>query len=187
MILGITGTFASGKDAVGEYLEKKGFEHYSTGDEVFAIAQEKGIEPTRDNLRELANKLRDKYGPEYLSRRIMENKVKTDKVVVAGLRQPGEIKYLQKFPDFYLIAVDAPVELRFKRMRKRARPGDPKTIDAMIEKERKEMESKSKNAQKIHECMMMADYKIINDGTFEQLNKKVDAILDEIKKKKGGK
>jgi dephospho-CoA kinase len=187
MILGITGTFASGKDAVGEYLEKKGFEHYSTGDEVFAIAQEKGIKPTRDNLRELANKLRDKYGPEYLSRRVMENKVKTDKVVIAGLRQPGEIKYLQKFPNFHLIAVDAPVELRFKRMRKRARPGDPETIEAMIEKERKEMESKGKNAQKIHECAMMADYTIINDGTFKQLNKKVDAILDKIKRRKKGK
>lgn len=180
MIVGLTGTFAAGKDAVAEYLEEKGFEHFSTGEEVAEIAREKGIETTRDNLRELANKLRDEFGSEYLSRRIIENKAKTNKIAITGLRQPGEVKYLKSLKDFYLIAVDAPVELRFQRMRERARPGDPETLEAMIEKEKKEMEAKGQNAQKIHECMQMADYTIINDASFEKLHKEVDGALAEI-------
>jgi len=180
MIIGLTGTFAAGKDAVAEYLEEKGFEHFSTGEEVAEIAREKGIETTRDNLRELANKLRDEFGSEYLSRRIIENKAKTDMIAITGLRQPGEVKYLKSLKDFHLIAIDAPAKLRFERMRERARPGDPKTLDAMIEKEKKEMQAKGQNAQKIHECMEMADYKIINSGSFEDLHKEVDNVLREI-------
>jgi dephospho-CoA kinase len=59
MIIGLTGTFAAGKDAIADYIAKKGFEHFSTGEEVAEIAKEKGIKNTRDNLRELANDLRD--------------------------------------------------------------------------------------------------------------------------------
>jgi len=182
VIIGLTGTFAAGKDTVADYLEKDGFEHFSTGEEVAEIAREMGIETTRDNMRELANKLRDEYGPEYLSRRVIEQKAKTDKIVVTGLRQPGEVKYLSTLPNFHMIAIDAPVELRFERMKKRNRPGDPTSIGAMREKEQKEMESKGKNAQKIHECIEMAEYKIINDGDFKDLYKEVDDVIGKIQK-----
>lgn len=184
MIIGLTGTFASGKDTIADYLQKSGFEHFSTGEEVAEIAREKGIEPTRDNMRELANSLRDEFGAEYLSRRVIEQKAKTNMVVVTGLRQPGEVRYLQSLDDFHLIAVDAPVEVRFERMKERARPGDPETLESMIEKEKKEMEHKGKNAQKIHECMEMADFTIANDGTFEDLYKEVDSVIERLRQKK---
>jgi dephospho-CoA kinase len=181
LIIGLTGTFAAGKDTVAEYFEKeKSFEHFSTGAIVTDIARERGIEPTRDNLRELGNTLRDKYGPDYLSRQAIEKKAKTDKVVITGLRQPGEIKYLQSLGNFYLIAVDAPIELRFERMQERHRPGDPATIDEMREKEKKEMEASGANAQKIKECMTMADYFIVNDTTIKELNKHAEEIYRQI-------
>ncbi|MCX6809626.1 MAG: AAA family ATPase [Candidatus Berkelbacteria bacterium] len=183
MIIGLTGTFAAGKDTVADYLEKSGFEHFSTGEEVAEIAREKGIETTRDNLRELANDLRDKYGPEFLSRRVMEKKAKTDRVVVTGLRQPGEIKYLKTFPNFFLISVDAPAEIRFERMKERNRPGDPKTLKDMITKEKKEMESAGKNAQRIHECIVMADYHLVNGGDLPTLYKHTDEVLEDMKSK----
>lgn len=183
MIIGLTGTFASGKDTVADYLEKKGFEHFSTGEEVSEIAREKGIETTRDNLRELANKLRDEFGADYLSRRVIEEKAKTDKVVITGLRQPGEIEYLKNQGNFVMIAVDAPIELRFERMAERKRPGDPESLESMKEKEQKEMQNSGKNAQKIHECMKMADYTIINDGSFKDLYKKVDELIENINRK----
>ena len=182
MIIGLTGTFAAGKDTVAEYLETKGFENYSTGDVVREIAQKKGIKLTRDNQRELANKLRDEFGPEFLSREIIEKKAKTDKIAVSGLRQPGEIEYLKGLGDFYLIAVDAPVEARFERMAIRKRKGDPKTLKEMVEKEKKEMESTGDNAQRIHQCMQMADKLVMNEGDRELLHKRVDEALSEFKK-----
>ncbi|OQA52159.1 MAG: hypothetical protein BWY43_00614 [candidate division WS2 bacterium ADurb.Bin280] len=176
MIVGITGTFAAGKDAVAEYLEEKGFEHFSLGHEIVDVAKERGIEPTRDNLRILGNALREEHGSDYLPKRVLEKSTK-ENVAIAGIRQPGEIEYLRNKPDFILIAVDAPIELRFERMKDRAREGDPQTIEELAEKEKKEMESEGKNVQKIHECMELADYKIVNNGTFEDLHKEVDNAI----------
>lgn len=179
MIIGLTGTFAAGKDTVAEYLVEKGFEHHSTGDQIREIAEERGIKQNRDVLRELGNELRDKYGSEFLCRRIIEEKAKTDKVVISGIRQPGEIEYLRELGHFHLIAVDAPVEVRFERMQQRNREGDPKTIEEMVEKERKEMESAGPNAQRIHECMQLADSLLINDKDREELHEKVDEVLEK--------
>ena len=177
MIIGLTGTFAAGKDTVAEHLMTKGFEHYSTGDQIREIAEERGIKQSRDVLRELGNELRDEHGSEYLCRRIIEEKAKTDKIVISGIRQPGEIKYLRELGHFHLIAVDAPVEVRFERMKLRDREGDPKTIEEMVDKERQEMESAGKNAQRIHECMQMADTLIINDNDKGALDVKIDEII----------
>lgn len=177
MIIGLTGTFAAGKDTVAEHLMTKGFEHHSTGDQIREIAEQRKIKQNRDVLRELGNELRDKFGSEYLCRRIIEEKAKTDKVVISGIRQPGEIEYLRTLGNFHLIAVDAPIEMRFERMKLRNREGDPKTLEELVEKERKEMESAGANAQRIHECMQMADSLVINDGDKEALDKKTDEIL----------
>ena len=183
MIIGITGTFAAGKDTVADYLKSKGFECFSLGDEVRQIAKERGVELTRDSQREMGNTIRDELGDDYLAKRVMQ-KAKSEKVAIAGIRQPGEIRFLKTQPDFYLIAVDAPIELRFERMSARHRTGDPENIEVLREKEEKEMRSEGKNAQKIGECMEMADFTVTNDGDIEKLQKEVDGVLEEIGSKK---
>lgn len=183
MIIGITGTFASGKDTVAEYLEGRGFEHFSLSDELRKIAKEQNIEPTRDNLRELGNSIRDKFGPDYLPRKVL-SKAKSDKVLISSIRQPAEIAFLRKQKNFVLLGIDAPIEMRFERLRKRNRPGDPKSLEELKEKEAKEMQNDSANAQKLHECMSSVDYIILNNGDFNKLYKEVDRVLSELYKKK---
>jgi len=180
VIIGLTGTFAAGKDTVAEYLQDKGFEHYSTGDIVREIAKEQNLVPTRDNLRDLGNELRDKFGADFLAKQIIEKKAKTKKIIVSGIRQPGEVKYLKNLKGFYLLAVDAPAKARFERMKKRQREGDPETLKEMLEKEKKEMESAGINAQQIHKCMQAADKLILNDGDMDLLYKRVDKALEQI-------
>ena len=178
MIIGITGTFASGKDTIADYLEDKGFEHFSLSGELREIAKEKEIEPTRDNLRYLGNSVRDEFGPDYLPKRVLQ-RAKTDRVLISSIRQPAEIEFLKKQKDFFLIGVDAPIELRFERLKKRNRPGDPGTLEELKEKEEKEMQSKGKNCQKLHQCMQMADRTIVNDGNYQELYKEVDRVLSK--------
>lgn len=182
MIIGVTGTFSAGKDTVADYLAEKGFEHFSLGDEIREIAKERGIEGNRDAQRKLGNDLRDEFGPAYLAQRVIKKKAK-DNVVIAGIRQPAEIEYLETLPDFNLIAVDAPIEIRFQRMQARKRPGDPETLQDLITKEEKEMNSTDKNAQKISECMALADFTIVNDGNMNRLDRDIDEILNKIEAK----
>ena len=178
MIIGITGTFAAGKDTVADYLKEKGFEHFSLGEELTDIANERGLAVSRDNLRELGNEMRDQNGPEYLAKRVM-GKVSKENVAIAGIRQPAEIDFLKQQKSFYLVSVDAPIEIRFERMSSRSREGDPKTLEELKEKEQKEM-SGSKNAQQILACMERADFTIINDGDFQKLHKEVDNVIVRI-------
>ena len=51
MIIGLTGSYCSGKDTVADYLvNKKGFSHISLSDIIRQELQKAGIEPTRENL-----------------------------------------------------------------------------------------------------------------------------------------
>lgn len=177
IIIGITGTFAAGKDTIADYLEKKGFEQYGLSDQIREFARQKGLEPTRDVLRNLGNEIRDKYGPEYLVKTVIEQKATGNRILISGIRQPAEVEYLKQFDNFILLAVDAPIEMRFERMKKRNRSGDPKTLEELREKEEREMESKGKNCQKIHQCIQMADFILINDGDYQKLYKEVEDAI----------
>ncbi|MCK4521881.1 MAG: AAA family ATPase [Nanoarchaeota archaeon] len=174
MIIGLTGTFASGKDEIAKYLQNKGFAHYSLSDVIRDYATEKGLEHSRKNLRMLGNELRTKYGPAVLAKKIKDKF--TGKDVVSSIRNPAEIEELKKQKDFVLIGVDAPVELRFERAMKRGRIENALTLKKFKENEKKE-NIKNKTNQQLNECLKMADKLIINDSTLEELYKKIEKVI----------
>jgi dephospho-CoA kinase len=47
--------------------------------------------------------------------------------------------------------------------------------------EQKEMDSTDLNKQNLRKCIEMADYKIENNGTIDDLNSKIEEILKVIK------
>lgn len=183
MIIGLTGTFASGKDTIADYLvERKGFEAVGLGDIVREFVKKYNWPNTREAQQKMGNKLRDEHGADFLMREAIK-RTKAPNVVIAGVRQPKEADFLKETKDAYLISVDAPIEIRIKRIIERNRPGDPKDLAELKEKEDKEMNAgfKSANCQNISYCMKNADSAVINDGTIEKLNKKTEDILNNIK------
>jgi len=180
MIIGLTGKNASGKGEAANYLKAKGFTYFSLSDELREEAKEKNIEPIRENLIKLGNELREKFGANYLAKRI-NDKIKENKnnnFVVDSIRNSGEIKELRENKDFILIGVDAPVELRFERAMERGRAGDAQTLDEFKELEEKE-NIKNKTRQQLDESLKAADKVIINDGSLEDLHKKIDLLINK--------
>lgn len=176
MIIGLTGANASGKGEAAEYLKSKGFEYYSLSDILREEARLKGIAPSRENLIRLGNELRKKNGPSVLADlAIKKAPVKKD-YVIDSIRNPFEIKALKKLKGFTLLGIDAPVELRFKRIVARKRPGDPKTLEEFKEKEKRENIASDTN-QQLDYCLKLADKLILNDSTIENLHKKIDLVL----------
>ena len=51
-----------------------------------------------------------------------------------------------------------------------------------VEQEELEMKSTDPNKQNLSACIAMADNVFYNSGTIEELNKKVEAVLDELRK-----
>ena len=186
MIIGLTGTFASGKDTIADYLVKeKGFGAYGSGDVVREYVKELGWPMTRDSQREMANKLRQERGADFLVKEAIKKSPGENKVI-SGIRQPNEAEFFTNTKGAYLIAVDAPIEIRFNRIVKRKREGDPVTLEELRTKENKEMSNSANNpnCQNISACMKIANYKIDNSGTFSELYEEIEKALDQIKNNK---
>ncbi len=186
MIIGLTGKNASGKGEVANYLKSKGFVYYSLSDVIREEATKRGLEHSRGNLINLGNELRGKFGPDYLAKQInnktsqqlIENK--NQNFVIDSIRNPNEAKELMKNEGFILIGIDAPIELRFKRLLERNRIGDAKTLEDFREQEQRE-NLKSDTNQQLDKTFGMAEKVIVNDGTLEELHKKIDRLLKELK------
>lgn len=179
MIIGLTGTICAGKGEIVKYLKSKGFEYFVYSDILREEAEKRGIEPTRENLQKLGSSMKIEYGNGVLSRKILE-KIKTNKAVVDGVRTPSEVRELRKAGNFFLIGVNAPQRLRYERLRKRGREGDP--TDFRRFKRADNLENRGKTeGQQINKCLKMADFLIINNGSLDDLKKKVDKVLESTK------
>ena len=172
--IGLTGLNASGKGTVAELLIDKGYTYYSLSDIVREEATALGRDHSRENLIYVGNKLRKEQGPAVLAKRIVQ-KI-TGSAVIDSIRNVAEINELRKLPGFILIAVDAPVELRFERAKKRGRVGFEKSLQEFIAVEQKE-NSEDPNKQQLFECLKSADVTIINDGSTEDLKKKLTSFF----------
>ena len=179
MIIGIAGMPSSGKDTVAEIFEKKGYKHISLSQVLRDMAKKQGIEPTTENLTEFGNSTRLKYGLGYLAKEAL--KEARGDTVITSIRQPGEVDVLRKRKDFYLIAIDATLENRWKRLSARRRLGDPATLDEMKSIEKRQSKAGGSKDMQNDVVMEMADYYIDNNGTKEQLKKQVEETMEEIK------
>ncbi len=184
MIIGVTGMYASGKDTIAQHLEKKGFLHYSLSDEIREEAKRRKIAVTRNNLINLANELRNKFGPRILADRVrIKMRLHPSKdYVVTSIRNPEETRSLQEESDFILIAASADPKLRFEWLKLRAREEDPKTFREFVEKEKIE-QSADPTKQQLHKVISQAKIVLHNEGTIEELQRKADKMLLDLRKK----
>lgn len=187
MILGLIGKNASGKGEVANYLKKKGFIYFSLSDELREEATKKSLSHERETLISLGNILRKQNGPQYLAEKI-SNKIKNNlkngngkNFVVDSIRSPFEAKEFMKNKDFLLIGIDAPIELRFERLKNRNRIGDAKTLEEF--KKQEEMENtKNPVSQQLDATFSLAGKRINNNGSLGELHEKIDELLEELNK-----
>lgn len=120
-LIGIAGSFASGKDTIAHALEADyGFTHVSTGDMVRAAAMKERGSIERPVLHEVATEHRYRYGAGVFVEHALE---KPRPLVITGIRSLGEAKAL-KVAGGVLLFIDAPVEVRYERMKARHRDAE---------------------------------------------------------------
>jgi len=183
MIIGITGWFAAGKDTACDYLASKGFTKISLSDIIREHCSKEGIEHSRDNLREMGNRLREKYGPDYLAQEALRRMQSSDKktnYVIPSVRQTAEVNILRKDPEFVLWEIYAPQKIRYKRLLERARTEDEKSItfEEFVAKEEVE-KGDGPNCQQVDKVIDMADKKIDNSGDFNSLYNNINSALED--------
>ena len=186
MIIGLTGTYGSGKDTVARYLEKnKAFAHYSLSDELRKELEKRAVPPVRENLIRIGTELRGNEGNSVLAKRVAANFKPGTSYVITSVRHPAEIAELKARGDFFMVNVDAPAATRFERIRSRARKGDPESLDKLLELEQMESQT-SGSGQQLGECRKLADYTLMNDtNSLDALGARIESMLTKFGAKKG--
>jgi len=183
IIIGLTGPIAGGKGIVADYLDSLGFFRTSLSDRIREEILRRGEEITREKLQNVADELRNTYGPEVLASRtwqVILEKTK-DKAVVDSIRGEAEVDFFKKDTDFVLIGVTAPAKLRYGRIKQRRREEDPQSWEEFIEVDKKDLKSgKGKFGRNIGKCLKKADFLIKNTGTPDELIEKTKKILRKI-------
>ncbi len=182
MLLGITGTDGAGKGTVVEYLvKKKGFAHYSARAIWIEELTKRGEEPTRANMRLVANEMREKYGNDFLVTYYLQ-KIKedgTDKEIIESIRTVAEAETL-KANGGILIAVDADEKIRYARVQKRRSETDRVTFEQFKAHEELEAHDPNPHGMQKQKVIAMADYKIMNNSSVEDLNSAIDSTLSKL-------
>lgn len=181
IILGFVGPLASGKEVAKKYLEDK----HEAGVHRFSIMLRDILNRlylpiSRENMQNLSLSLRNLFGVDTLARVIAQD-VQNDQheiVVVDGVRRLPDIIGLNEIPGFHLVAIDAPAETRYERMKLRnENAGDAeKSFEEFIADGKREAELQ------IPEVMAAAKFHLDNSGRLEDLYRQIEAILEILKK-----
>ncbi len=173
MIIGLTGLAGSGKDAAAKFLsEKYGYKLLVFSDVLKEEAKKRGTEPTKMNLSILGDELRTKSGNTVLAKKLLEKIDPEENYVLSGFRSPEEVYAIQnEVLDFYLVLIDADKTTRFKRRR----PEDPQTEKEFFARDERDISNKG-----LDKVIEMADYTIVNNGTLQELEGKVEELLSKI-------
>src|SRR5690606_36915550 len=178
MILGVAGPNGAGKGEVVEWLRKRSFTALSLSDVLRDELRAQGVEETRERMIEAGRALRALHGPGVLAERL-KAKLQPDRhYVIDSIRHPADVEAVRALGTrFRLLWVAADPALRHAGLRARGRPGDPDTLERLLELEGRERGSADPAMQQLDAVAAMADVTLRNDGTLEALYEQVQQVL----------
>lgn len=203
VVIGLTGPFGAGCSTIANDLrDRLGWRRYSLTDAMRELAlslidsveREKLISPKyRSYQQDIGDEIRKKdiYA---IPRRVID-KVREDEkrdkslksldIVIDGIRNPGEMTYLRgEYLNFFVIAIFAPVEARFDRVREHY---EGSLDDFERDDARDSGEFEPPYGQKVQLCVDRSDILISNARQFdeprimEELQQKIDLYIGLMK------
>ncbi len=180
MIIGIIGEKLAGKDVVAEYLQKRHSAFYvkysQIIDEILNILD---IPISRRNEIDLGHALRGQFKTNVfwagMKKRILESTAHIK--VIGSIRLPDEVNDAKTF-GAKILYITAPIETRHDRlMNSRREKGEDgnQSFDDFVKQEQEWTEIQ------IPQLGTEADFKIENSGSLEELYKKIDEVISQLK------
>lgn len=178
-IIGVVGQNGSGKDEVVKHLrDRHGIPFLSSGDMVRALAANRGLEATRENLGRLTDEEFRQYGPGIFIRRVAETITARgwQQAGITGIRSPDDLTILRGAFGPGLTIIDVYVtdpRLRFERMTRRGEGRDPLDFRQFLAQDEAE-----EKRFRLKETAALADFHLSNDGSLDDLRRALEELLN---------
>lgn len=188
-IIGYVGENCSGKDTSVKFVEMELGHHYSIvhhrfSDILVDTLKIWHLPITRENLQKLSPAMRQAYGNDVLANAVEKRVLATEADIInlGGIRwKDADVPLFRRFPNNFLVYVTAPVEVRFERARLRSQQlggrtsyiGEGDSLEKFLKAE------KAITEIEIPEIGKLADFKIDNSGSLEELRSQVRKFITE--------
>lgn len=184
IVIGLTGPLSSGCSTVAKYLSEKEFYLIRLSD----IIRNETDQRTPTGLQDKGDELRATRGAAVLVELAFKDLLRKapEKIVIDGIRNPAEVKYLRRFSNFFLIGLDGARQERLRRYR--IKTGTEISDQDFFEiDERDSGKNQPDHGQQVARCIDLADFQIINNEPWDTdlnvrdlLFRKVDLLLSLI-------
>lgn len=179
-ILAVVGLTGSGKTTAVEYFTSKDYPKVYFGGVILQAMKDQGVEITPENERTFREEFREKNGKDAVVNEIIQQikdlvEAGQHRIIADGLYTWTEYKALKRaFPgELSVIATVTPKKARYNRLTRRE--VRPLTEEEARTRDWAEIENLEKGGP-----IAIADHYIINDGSLEDFQKKLQKIATEI-------
>jgi dephospho-CoA kinase len=180
IVIGIVGEIGAGKGAAAQYLQGKyGAQIFRFSTPMRDCVKRLHIPETRENLQVFSKITRETFGQDLYSKAIALDAAEASApmIITEGIRRPADIVELTKLPSFHLIAIVADEKIRFERIKLR----NENASDATKTWEQFLKEAAAETEVTIREIAVKAEFTLDNDGTLEDLHRKLDETVAKLK------
>jgi dephospho-CoA kinase len=170
----------SGKSIVVETAKEIGYDIVTMGDVIREQTRLKGLEPTPTNIGKVMLELRAQEGQYVIAKKCIPKieGQKSDRVLIDGLRSLFEANiFKEHFATFTLVAVHAPPQVRFERLKVRGRSDDPPNYEVFLERDTREM------GVGLGNVIAMSEKILVNDNSIEGFKAVVKENFSRIEEK----
>ena len=173
---GLISPMAAGKGTIADYLVTNyGAKKYNFSGPINEILERLHIENARDNQIKMGASLREQFGNDVLAQALKKDILadNPDIAVIDGIRYAEDLEVSKTLPNFTLIAIETNADARFERLKKR----NDRHGEADIDRATFDAQHQKPTEKNITKVMKEANITILNDGSVEDLHKKIDQII----------
>ncbi len=180
LVVCLGGMPGAGKSLVVEIAQELGYSIITMGDVIREETKKRGLDPTPHNVGKVMLNLRAEGGNYVVAKKCIPKieQEKTERILVDGLRSLYEADiFKEHFSTFTLVAVHAPPQIRFNRLKLRNRSDDPQNWEVFHERDMREL------GVGLGNVIAMAEMILINDDSIERFKVQVKEKFVRIEEK----
>ncbi len=175
-VLAFVGAPAAGKSEAASIAVELCIPVVTMGDEIRKELKERGMPLNDENAGRVATELREREGMDAIAKRCIQRiqEIDTGVVLVDGIRGIAEVeRFKEEFgDDFLLVCIEAPLDVRYERIKSRGRGDDLLSLEEFKRREERE------NSWGMDAAMEIASRVLKNENSLEQFKADIKFFLE---------